>query len=52
MTVKEKRFASIAWEVLNIVKENFPSKVMLFQENLVICKPVYLPLSNSEELRR
>lgn len=52
MSQEEKRFASISWEVLNILKENFPSKVLLFQENLDLCKPVYLPLSTSEELRR
>ena len=48
----EKRFASIAWEILNIIKENFPSKVLLFQENLDLCRPEYLPLSSSEEIRR
>jgi hypothetical protein len=49
---EEKRFATISWEVFNILKENFPSKVLLFQENLDLCKPIYLPLSSSEELRR
>jgi len=52
MSQEEKRFASISWEVLNILKENFPSKILLFQENLDLCKPVYLPLPSSEELRR
>jgi hypothetical protein len=47
-----KRFTAIAWEVLNIMKENFPSKLLLFQEGLEICKPVYLPMSSNEELRR
>ncbi len=49
---EEKKFAAIAWEILNILKENFPSKVVLFQDNLEKCKPVYLPISPSEELRR
>ena len=52
VTHHEKRFASIAWEVFNILKENFPSKVLLFQENLDLCRPEYLPLSSSEEIRR
>jgi hypothetical protein len=52
MSQEEKRFASISWEVFNILKENFPSKIHLFQENLDLCKPVYLPLPSSEELRR
>jgi hypothetical protein len=26
---EEKQFAAITWEVLNIIKENFPSKVSL-----------------------
>ena len=34
------------------MKENFPSKLLLFQEGLEICKPVYLPMSSTEELRR
>jgi hypothetical protein len=26
---EEKKFAAVAWEVLNILKENFPSKIKL-----------------------
>ena len=47
-----KHFANITWEVLNILKENFPSKLHLYQENLECCAPVYKPLKPREELRR
>lgn len=35
-----------------MLKENFPSKIHLFQERLELCSPQYIPLSKSEELRR
>ena len=34
------------------MKEHFPSKVFLHQDNLEQCKPCYVPMSTSEELRR
>ena len=46
------QFVSIVWEILNIFKENFPSKVMLYQENLDLCTPAYMPVTLQEELRR
>jgi hypothetical protein len=47
-----KVFGTIAWEILNILKEHFPSKIHLFQENLDLCEPIYKPLSLKEEIRR
>jgi hypothetical protein len=29
-----KRYVALAWEILNILREHFPSKLLLFQENL------------------
>ncbi|CDW88620.1 UNKNOWN [Stylonychia lemnae] len=52
ITQEDKKFGSIAWEVVNILKENFPSKIFLSQENLELCKPVFIPLQQTEELRR
>ncbi len=46
-----RKFAAIAWEVLNILKENFPSHIHLYQENLECCEPFYKPLTPKEELR-
>ena len=34
------------------MKENFPSKIFLSQDNLDQCKPLYQSLSPTEELRR
>jgi hypothetical protein len=42
---EEKRFAAITWELFNILKENFPSKVSLRQENIEKCAPVFVPLT-------
>jgi len=36
-----KRFGARAWDTLSILKENFPSKVHLHQENLDSCRPFY-----------
>lgn len=47
-----KRFGAITWELVNILKENFPSKVQLEQENIKNCAPFYMPLSTSELTRR
>ncbi len=47
-----KRFGAIAWEVLNTLKENFPSHIHLYQENLEACEPYYKPMTAKEELRR
>lgn len=47
-----KRFAAVAWEVLNILREHFPSKFHLYQEGLEDCGPEYRPLSAAQELRR
>ena len=47
-----KTFGSIAWEVLNILKEHFPSKIHLYQEGLEFCEPIYKQMSSKEELRR
>eukprot|EP00347_Sterkiella_histriomuscorum_P004034 403361997 len=52
LTTEDKKFAQVSWEVLNILKENFPSKIFITQENLELCKPQYIPLQQSEELRR
>ena len=46
-----KKFAVIAWEVLNILKENFPSHIHLYQENLEYCEPFYKAVTVKEELR-
>jgi len=46
-----KKFAAITWEVLNILKENFPSHLHLYQENLECCEPFYKPMNPKEELR-
>ena len=32
-----KRFGAITWELVNILKENFPSKVSVVQENIELC---------------
>ena len=34
------------------MKENFPSKIQLTQENIEMCAPEYIPMSQSEEIRR
>ncbi|CAI2359357.1 unnamed protein product [Moneuplotes crassus] len=47
-----KIFGGIAWEVMNILKEHFPSKIHIYQENLEICDPYYKPLTTKEEVRR
>jgi hypothetical protein len=52
LSTEDKNFATIAWEVFNILKENFPSKIYLSQENLDLCKPVFIQLTPGEELRR
>ena len=46
------KFAIVAWEILNMLKEHFPSKIQLFQQNLESCKPYFKQLSPNEELRR
>ena len=47
-----KQFGAISWEIMNILKEYFPSKIHIYQENLDMCEPYYKPLSNKEEVRR
>ena len=47
-----KNFAYIVWECLCIFKENFPSKVELFQENLDCCAAYVKNFSQDEILRR
>jgi len=47
-----RQFGAITWELVNILKENFPSKVTLVQENIDKCAPFYVPISNSEATRR
>lgn len=47
-----KAFGGIAWEVMNILKEHFPSKIHIYQENLEVCEPFYKPLTAKEEIRR
>ena len=47
-----KAFGAIAWEVMNILKEHFPSKIHIYQEKLEIWEPFYKPLSLKEEVRR
>lgn len=52
MNDEVKQFAKVVWEILNIIKENFPSKVSLRQENLEKCAPIFIQFTQSEELRR
>ena len=47
-----KKFGAITWELMNILRENFPSKVSLVQENIERCAPFYVPMSSAEETRR
>ena len=47
-----KKFGAITWELVNILKENFPSKVRLVQENIELCTPHYTQMTASEETRR
>lgn len=47
-----KKFGAITWELVNILKENFPSKVKLVQENIELCAPHYTQMTASEETRR
>ena len=47
-----KQFGAITWELVNILKENFPSKVRLVQENIDLCAPYYTQMTTSEETRR
>ena len=47
-----RQFGAIVWELVNILKENFPSKISLNQENIELCAPEYIPMSTSEEIRR
>lgn len=47
-----KQFGAITWELVNILKENFPSKVSLVQENIEMCAPYYVQMTSSEEIRR
>lgn len=47
-----KQFGSIIWELLNILRENFPSKVRITQEGIERCAPYYVPMQQSEEVRR
>ena len=51
-TELHRQFGAIVWELVNILKENFPSKVQLTQENIELCAPEYIPMSQSEEIRR
>ena len=47
-----KVFANLVWEVFQILKSHFPSKIILFEENLELCQPYYSPLRKGEILRR
>ena len=47
-----KVFGGVAWEALHILRENFPSKIHLYQQHLDLCCPHYKPLSVEEEARR
>ena len=47
-----KRFGAITWELVNILRENFPSKISLVQEGIEQCSPFYQELSTSELTRR
>ena len=49
---EEKKFATVTWEIFHILKENFPSKISLRQENLDKCGPIFIQITQSEELRR
>mmetsp|Transcript_27288 Transcript_27288/g.49041 ORF Transcript_27288/g.49041 Transcript_27288/m.49041 type:complete len:516 (-) Transcript_27288:17-1564(-) len=47
-----KQFGAVVWEVLNILLENYPSKLELAEENLDRCSPYYFSVSEYEALRR
>lgn len=47
-----RRFGAITWELANILKENFPSKVSILQEKIEMCAPHFTPMTHSEEIRR
>lgn len=47
-----KSFACIIWECLNILRENYPSKVDLAEENLGHCAPIFKNVSAREVIRR
>ncbi|TNV74683.1 hypothetical protein FGO68_gene6543 [Halteria grandinella] len=51
ITHETQVFASFTWEIMNILKENFPSKILLYQEGLDHVMP-QLTISSGEELRR
>jgi hypothetical protein len=47
-----KQFGAVVWEVLNILAENYPSKLELAEENLERCSPYYQQVTDYEALRR
>lgn len=47
-----KQFGAVVWEVLNILLENYPSKLELAEENLDRCSPYFYEMTDYETLRR
>ena len=47
-----KQFASIVWECLQILRENYPSRIDLAEEGLDRCSPYFTTLSKAELMRR
>ena len=47
-----KQFASIIWECLQILRENYPSRIDLTEEGLDRCSPYFTDLSKTELMRR
>ena len=47
-----KQFASVVWECLQILRENYPSRIDLAEEGLDRCSPYFTDLSKTELMRR
>ena len=52
VTEETKAYGALVWEIFHIMKEHFPSRIQLQEENLLLCMPVHRPISKNEELRR
>jgi len=52
LSAEDKHFGKVCWELLLVLKDNFPSKVCLHEENLDRCAPVFRACGQGEELRR
>lgn len=47
-----KQFASIIWECFQILRENYPSRLDLSEDNLSRCAPYFTDLTKTELMRR